>query len=207
VRLAKLIRHTAAALSLVTLPATASSQTTQRDTVPRPTCFRGRPKPRCDSFWFTEFAATPRLNANPSGAGGPDYYYTWDYGLMSNVGEKKALGGGLFLGGEDDGFRFGVKFRYRRWLTPRTPLDFSPGILIAGGDNQRKPQFPGFTGSVGVMHADLVGIAVQFEVVPDSARTLETAWYGGVKFGSYPGLIMSVVGPIIIAIAIGNSFE
>jgi hypothetical protein len=155
-------------------------------------------KPRCQSFWITEFSITPRLNANPSGNGGPNYYYTWDVGAMANVGGRTALGGAAFVGGEDDGVRFGLRFRYRRWLTPATSLDVSPGVLITGGDNQRTPRFPGFSGSVGVMHRDLVGFAAQVELVPDSAGTVETAWYGGVKFGSYPGIVMSIVGPIIV---------
>lgn len=171
----------------------------------RRTCFRGRPEPRCHAFWVTEFAYTPRLNANPSGGGGPNYYFTWDVGGMVNSGARTALGGGVFLGGEDDGFRFGLRFRYRRWLNSTTGLDISPGILLAGGDNKRQPKFPGFTGSLGVMHRDLFGISAQLEVVRDTSGRVETAWYGGVKFASYPGIILSVAGPLLIVAVLGQS--
>jgi hypothetical protein len=36
------------------------------------------------------------------------------------------------------------------------------------------------------------------ELVPDTSGHVEAAWYGGVKFASYPGIIISVVGPLLI---------
>lgn len=192
-------------LTLLAIATVAAAQASGIDSLPSRACFRGRPEPRCGSFWVTEFSVTPRMNANPSGGGGPNYYYTWDVGAMKNSGARTALGGTVFLGGEDDGFRLGLTFRYRRWITSTTAFDVSPGVLVTGGDNQRAPRFPGFTGSAGIMHRDLVGLAARFEVVADSAGTAETAWYGGVRFGSYPGIVMSIVGPLIILVALGNS--
>ena len=192
-------------LTMLAIAASADAQVSPTDSLPGRGCLRGRPKPRCQSFWVTEFSVTPRMNANPSGGGGPNYYYTWDLGGMRNVGARTALGGAVFLGGEDDGARFGLTFRYRRWITSATALDLSPGVLVAGGDNKRAPRFPGFTGAAGIMHRDLVGLAVRFEAVPDSAGSVETAWYGGLRFGSYPGIVMSIVGPLIVLVALGNS--
>jgi len=191
-------------LTMLAFAAPASAQVSPTDSLPRPTCFRGRPKPRCETFWVTEFSVTPRLNGNPSGGDGPNYYYTWDVGAMKNTGARTALGGAAFLGGEDDGVRFGLTVRYRRWLTPTTAFDLSPGALVTGGDNKRAPRFPGFTGAAAFMHRELVGVAVRVELVPDSAGTVETAWYGGIKFGSYPGIVMSILGPIIVLLAVSG---
>jgi hypothetical protein len=190
---------------MLAIAASAAAQVSDTGSSPSRACFRGRPEPRCRTFWVTEFSVTPRLSANPSGGGGPNYYYTWDLGAMRNSGARTALGGAVFLGGEDDGFRLALAFRYRRWITSSTTFDVSPGVLLAGGDNQRAPRFPGFTGAAGIMHRDLVGLAARFEVVRDSAGSVETAWYGGVRFGSYPGIVMSIVGPVIVLVALGNS--
>jgi hypothetical protein len=192
-------------LPMLAIAVSAGAQASGTDSLPSRACFRGRPEPRCRTFWVTEFSVTPRLNANPSGGGGPNYYYTWDLGAMRNAGARTALGGGVFLGGEDDGFRLGLAFRYRRWISSTTAFDVSPGVLVTGGDNQRAPRFPGFTGAAGMMHRDLVGLAARFEVVPDSAGRVETAWYGGVRFGWYPGIVTSVVGPLVILLVLGNS--
>jgi hypothetical protein len=192
-------------LTMLAIATSAAAQGSRADSLPSRACFRGRPEPRCQSFWVTEFSITPRLNANPSGQGGPNYYFTWDLGLMRNTSARTALGGAVFLGGEDDGSRLGLTFRYRRWITSTTAFDLSPGVLVAGGDNQRAPRFPGFTGTAGIMHRDLVGLAARFEVVPDSAGRVETAWYGGVRFGSYPGIVTSIVGPLLVLLAVNNS--
>jgi len=190
---------------MLAFAASAAAQVSPTDSLPRPFCFRGRPKPRCDSFWVTEFSVTPRMNGNPSGGGGPNYYYTWDVGAMKNAGARTALGGAAFLGGEDDGVRFGLTVRYRRWITSTTAFDLSPGVLVTGGDNKRAPRFPAFTGMAGLMYRDLVGVTMRVELVPDTAGTVETAWYGGVRFASYPGIVMSIVGPLIVLAALGNS--
>ena len=192
-------------LTTLAVATPGAGQVPHSDSLAGQTCFRARPQPRCTMFWVTEFSVTPRLNANSSGGGGPNYYYTWDLGAMANSGAHTALGGAVFLGGEDDGFRVGLRFRYRRWISSTTTFDVSPGVLVAGGDNKRAPRWPGFTGSVAVMHRDLVGLAAQLELVPDSARAVEAAWYGGVRFGSYAGIVLSVVGPLLVLVILGSS--
>src|SRR5438552_16573004 len=73
-------------------------------------CFRGRPLPRCSSFWITEFGISARLSSDQS-AGGP--LFTWELGGMMNQGTKNAFGAAMFVEASGDGSGLGVRPRYR----------------------------------------------------------------------------------------------
>ena len=84
--------------------------------------------------------------------------------------------------------------RYRRWLAPSVALDLSAGVLVAGSDDFR---FPGWVGQVAVLGGDYIGAALQVETFRHFGRR-DVGVYGGLKFGSVPGVIASFVLPLLI---------
>ena len=180
-------------------------------------CFRGKPLPKCKTFWITEFGYSLKLDEQPRRyqSSGTNFYFTWEYGLMRNLNQKSALGAALFGGADDNGHRFGVKPRYRRWLDNSTGLDICAGVLFGGENNQFSPRFPGMTSHVGLNFGDWLALTAHLEIirleVPPFERsqsgttTTDVAWYFGAKLGSYPGLIAGIVGPIIAYIIFINS--
>jgi len=188
-------------------------------------CFRGKPKPECNSFLITEFSYLYRFDKSP----GEDlrHYLTWEFGGMVNRDEHSAIGATLFLciDQDYDEPRIGLKTRYRRWLNPKTSLDIAPGILLSGW--KKKFSFPSFTGHVGLNLADWFALSAQVEAIRwkrsgyDVSRVngvtkfnrwekveTDVSWYGGFKLGTPLGVAGGTVAVAIIAlIAIGLSFS
>jgi hypothetical protein len=181
-------------------------------------CFRGKPGSECSAFWILEFAVSGRLDEPPTARlrEGPAYHVTGELGQMFNSGSRTAFGGTLYVGGDDDGSRFGVKGRFRRWLTPAVSLDLSPGILIAGTNNEFELEFPAFVGHAGLNLGDWIGLFAETEMIrygsPEIGFEGETspgtdlAWYAGVKLGSYSGIVATIAFPLIVAIDISSGF-
>jgi hypothetical protein len=66
------------------------------------------------------------------------------------------------------------------------------------------------TSHVGLNFGDWLALTALVEIMPlerpqSGTTTTDVAWYLGAKLGSYPGLIASIVGPIIALIAISQS--
>jgi len=172
-------------------------------------CFRGKPLPQCKTFWITEFGYSFRLDqsARRYQFSDANFYFTWEYGLMRNLNQKSALGATFLLGADGDGHRLGVKPRYRRWLDNSLSVDFGAGVLFGGENNQFNLRFPAMTSHVGLNFGDWLALTAHMEIIrlevvpfrrPQSKTTkADVAWYAGAKLGSYPGLVISIVGPII----------
>jgi hypothetical protein len=170
------------------LPAASQTQTP----APRPperVCFRGAPPPRCDTFWITDFQYLVRLNpVGPSyGPPEPTRYLTWELGGMSNAGPRHAFGGALFGALGDEQSHLGMRGRYRRWLDNRNALDLSLGVLIRGEHVRLVARYPSYTAQVGLMHADLIGVAVGVDAIRAQSGGADVAVYAGVRFGSFLG--------------------
>ena len=167
-----------------------SQQEPQPQQSGRTLCFRGRPTPTCRSFWITEAGYAYRLT-------GPEnvhrHYFDWELGLMANVGSRSAVGGTLYAGIlAEEGYRWGLRARYRHWLSSSTSLELSPGILIGVGDRED----PGYVGGASlnfqdrwalVSHWEVVSVAEYWGGIRQGTRR-EVAWHGGVKLGSRPAL-------------------
>ena len=169
-------------------------------------CLRARPLPKCKSFWITEAGVFYRLIHEPKLEG--NYYFTGELGHMINRNERSALGGTIFLGvNTEESYRLGLKPRYRRWISSKLSLDFSPGILLLGDDDSYKPDLPGFTGHIGLCYEDWLVLTTQLEIIHFKRFGTDVAWYGGAKLGSYPGLAVFIGLPIaalIIGAMIGS---
>ncbi len=171
-------------------------------------CFRGKPLPQCKTFWITEFGYSHRLDRQSNA----DFYFTWEPGLMRNVGRQTALGATLFLGADEDGHRFGLKPRYRRWLNNSVSFDLGAGVLLGGENNFFNHRFPGLTSHVGLSFGDWLALTGHLEIFRFENRRFgiketDFAWYVGAKLGSYPGLIGSAAAPIVyllLSAALGN---
>jgi hypothetical protein len=159
--------------------------------IPKALCFRGRPVPNCRSFLVTEF----------------DLAFTegwarWELGAMHNVGPRSAVGGSLLLRAANDSSAFGVKARFRRWLSRVVALDVSSGILVAGPGTA-----PGFASHVGLGIGDLVGLSIEAETVPpdfDGGKRIR--WFGGVRTGAHLGVIIGALAGILAYGCSGSCF-
>jgi hypothetical protein len=185
-------------------------------------CWRGRPKPKCEWFAITEvgyfrpFATTRTTTFYGGSAPGQVFQFTdndfasqlsWEVGAMKNRGAKSALGATLLLGVGDASTRIGVKGRYRRWLNPEgLALDVSAGALSGRALNTTGNSLI-VTGDAAFNYFDYGAIVARAEVTRanDAPRA---AVYGGIRFGSKPAAIATVVMAglfAILAAAFANS--
>ena len=109
-----------------------SAQDNGKVATEKPFCFRGQALPRCRAFAITEFGGDVRLYApkielvyvSPFDSSVIRYEYrptvfsvTGEVGAMYNTSKRNALGGSVFSRNGSGGARFGVKGRYRHWLS------------------------------------------------------------------------------------------
>lgn len=138
---------------------------------------------------------------------------------MRNITPVSAVGGTLYASGDDDASLFGIKARYRHWLSETGAIDIAPGILLAGSDNHGVLQFPGFVASITITHADWLGLTVQYQAISgtcwspvwdeldlhaDILDGVQSSVYIGARFGSYLAIAMPVVLMIIVAIQMAD---
>lgn len=181
-------------------------------------CFRGQPLPACQTFWLTEFGYYRTIHSTdfPPRTQN-DWYLSGEIGFMANMNQRYAIGLSGVFGGVNSGSRFGIKPRFRMWLRNRVSVDVAPGILLSGGDNRYEPQFPGFTGHIAVNFADLGALTLHLDVIPyEKSRRVgpgqgvlvetgnDVSLYGGVKFGSYLGILGGFVALILYGIALSQ---
>jgi hypothetical protein len=162
-------------------------------------CFRGQPKPACNTWWATEFGLAYEIGAE----GGEWPYWTSEIGLAWNLDERNALGvthlAGLSMSGAEE-IRLGIKARYRRWLGSTVGLDVSAGTLYYRGD--ASGWFPDFIGYVGLSVRDYVGLGTQVEAL--SGYQGGVTWYPGLRVGSKPGLIAHALAAVAAVVAAIN---
>jgi hypothetical protein len=169
-------------------------------------CFRGRPLPDCESFWLTESGVFWRFDRKASRDWHERLLYSIEIGLMKNRCECSALGGTVMLAFEDmtNDFRLAFKGRYRRWLSQKHSVDIAPGIYLTGS----KTDFPSFTTSVSLNAADYFALVGVLDILKsEKGGGTDFAWFGGIRFGSEPGLIIAIAGPIFALIAVADSLS
>ena len=180
-------------------PTTAGTESTTQ------WCFRGRPKPRCDVFWLTEFGAALPISSNPNGVSRGSLF-TWELGGMVNRGTRHAFGVAAFsqaiLWGTDQtgqGAAVGIRPRLRFWTSQTTSIDIAPGIVVAGSGA------PGFSGHAGLNFADYAGLTMHVVALRpeqfDVDRSTRVAVFAGGRLASVPGTILGVGGPLAVGAA------
>jgi hypothetical protein len=165
-------------------------------------CFRGRPLPECRSFWITEAGTLYRFDSHDAGKNRKWHeklMYNWELGWMYNRSPRSALGGSFFLDYDDllNNTQIGIRARHRRWLSRSLSLDVAPGVIVTGS----AIECPGFSGLLVLNAADRVAATLRLDISKwERSSGYDLAWYGGLRFCSYPGLIAGLAGPIIAAI-------
>lgn len=137
-------------------------------------------------IFIIELGAYNKLNQRDRTPKGSQYLITWELGWMKNLNEDYALGGTLLIEGNEHTKSIGLKPRLRRWLSPKLSIDFGIGFLAPGSV---------VTGDVDLNWRDWFILTSKIE------HDDKTAWYGGVKFGSYAGLVATALAIPIIIIA------
>ncbi len=179
-------------------------------------CFRGQPLPACKSFWLTESGLLYRLDDHGSQywknrEWHEKFYYTWEVGLMTNRNPGAAWGGTVFLGWDAylEDVRFGLKGRYRWWLSPKIGLDLSPGILQSSTISGP----PIVCLSASLVGEDRIMVTGQVEMVirdktnfldPDASAQL--FWYAGLRCGAEAGVAVGIFIPIIALAIVASTF-
>ena len=123
-----------------------------------------------------------------------------ELGIMQNHGTRSAVGGTLVLGADANGSRYGARVRYRRWLTPDgLSVDLSTGII--SGTFRQFNRTAILSTDVALNFADYGALVARMEAAHAQRRT-PTALSGGVRLGSKPGLIATIIAAIASLLAI-----
>jgi len=128
---------------------------------------------RSGAFLLYETAIGARLGRRPDNdVNDARWYTTWELGPMLNR-DRSAWGVTLLGAADEDGARWGVRPRYRKWLGTRASLDLGAGVLIGGSSNGVEQAYPGFTGLVGLRYNDWLGVNLEIHAI----RTAQTERY------------------------------
>ena len=183
------------AISVPVLPASALYGQAAAEQ-PAHWCFRGRPSPRCSAFWLTEAGVAAHV------AGNQPYetaaLFTWELGWMVNRGSSRAFGIAAFGQAGGAMAAVGIRPRVRFWLNPSMSLDVAPGLAVYSSDGGA----PGFSGHVGLNFGDYAAATVHVVALRprtfDTSRSMRTAVFAGGRFGSVPGTVTGVGGPLVV---------
>lgn len=171
------------------------------------------------TIWITEFGPGLKLDHAPlrSSKRDPNWSLLLQVGLLRRTSDKTALGGVLFVGGNDRRSRFGVKYRQRRYLSSALSIEASPGIVLGGwasdvsllpSKGPDKPLFPAPAGSLALNYRDLLVPTLEAELDRTGTGFTDLRWYGTLELGRTPGKILAVatiVGGGIILAAVASS--
>jgi hypothetical protein len=180
-----------------------------------PLTWRGRPLAETRSFLITEFGVLARIDDNPYIVADPRIAFSFDLGWMKNISENGAVGFSGYALVSDPTTRMGIRARYRRWLSQKTSIDVSPGVLLGGEDSGIEYDPPGFVLGATLNAGDLVALTVDAEyarnldLVHDTPplqweKRTDVAWRAGAKFGSGLGFL-GAAGFIGLVLYIGLS--
>jgi len=180
--------------------------------------WRGRPLAETRSFMITEFGVLARIDDYPYFGGDSRTALSFDLGWMKNISESGAVGFSGYALVSDPTTRLGIRGRYRRWLSRKTSIDISPGILLGGEDTDIEYDPPGFVLGA-TLNSGLVALTVDAEyaknldLVHDTLplqweERTDVAWRAGVKFGSSLGLLGAAsLFALILAIGVSGGFD
>lgn len=186
------------------------------------TCFRGKPKPNCCSFFIFESGWMFNLARAGEPQGKASFIFTADLGMMFNNNNRKAWGGSFHLAADDDGTRFGIGPRYRSWLSKTVAFDLSPKLMFGGGSNYEvHRRFPGFVMSASITLSDLISFDSYFQIIPyymttynyinpigppipSLVKDTETGLYLGISGRSYLAPVLPIALGIAVAVAFSN---
>lgn len=151
-------------------------------------CFRGRPLPACRSFWITEAALSGRVDGRSDQRA---VALTFDFGHMKNLSPHQALGGSIFMrsrGAEAlSSVAFGLRPRYRHWLSRVFSLDVAPGLVLVQSGDYLRSSLPTVSAEFALGAADLVALTAEADLVRIPGHGIDTAWFVGGRLGGGSG--------------------
>lgn len=163
-------------------------------------CWRGRPLPKCRSFWLTEvsaeyaFASTTTHYRFNSGSFVNEFdqrdissRLLWTVGPMFNTGPSRALGATVSAGPADQGLRLAIEARRRWWLAGSNAADVSAGLLRLGIQPQQSSgptDAYGLTAGGYFLGADLIQVNARVDLLLGRGRPRAGATVGA-GLGSY----------------------
>lgn len=177
--------------------------------------WQGRPLAETRSFMITEFGVLTRIDDYPYLGGDSGVQFSFDLGWMKNISPRGAVGFSGYALLSDPTTRLGLRGRYRRWLSRKTSIDVSPGVLLGGEDSAIEYDPPGFVLGTTLNAGDLVALTLDAEYARNRALVHDTpplqwenrsdvAWRAGAKLGSGLGLL-GAAGLFGLALYIGLS--
>jgi len=181
--------------------------------------WRGRPLAETRSFMITEFGVLERIDDYRYLGGDTRIAISFDLGWMKNISERGAVGFSGYALVSDPTTRMGIRGRYRRWLSRKTSIDISPGVLLSGEDSGIEYDPPGFVLGATLNAGDLVALTVDAEyarnldLVHDTPplqweKRTDVAWRAGAKLGSGLGLLGTAgLFGLVLAIGLSGGFE
>jgi len=134
-----------------------------------------------------------------------------DWGIMSNVSTRDAIGASVFVTYDEEAAGAGLAFRYRRWMGEARSLELGVGTPLLTGVEEMQ------TGSVlGLVKwntSDWFGLVVRPEYIRESVIVGEPAhWRGRVSIGAETGgmagsVLTGVAGAavVVILLLVGGS--
>jgi hypothetical protein len=180
-------------------------------------CWRGKPAPKCTSFWVTELGldanrwSTQTVVTEDFG-GGNVYRYAqrdfdsrlaWTIGPMFNRGPRTAIGGTVSISPLDNGYRAALEARRRWWKTGDLGLDLSVGGIRMGlprGAGGAYRDGYGLTAGALLVGGDLINVNGRVDLLVTGGRSRAGASVG-LAGGSYIALAGTVaLGLLIFAI-------
>jgi len=200
-------------LALAT-PCLAQSDSAASARIPPHLCWRGKPAPKCSTFWITEFGvdvstSSTRSVVSQDYGGGPVYRYAqrdfesrfiWTVGPMFNTGPRTAIGGTLSFSPLGSGYRTALEARRRWWTAEGVALDLSAGGLrmVPNTDFPSRDEY-GLTAGALVVGGDLINVNGRIDLLVTGRRPRfgTSVGFGG---GSYIALVGTVaLGLLILA--------
>lgn len=211
-------RVVALALACAAMHAPAAPSQVEPEPSPRGFCWTARPLEVCRTFFVAEAGAYTALASTRYTRRGFDGRTTrsmhltghvgWEVGVMRNVSSRDAVGAALLAGGDANGERIAVKGRYRRWMPGNAAMDMGAGVMFArAAQAYEDPQaegnlhvpVAGLTGDVALGLTDWVGVSVRGDLLVDKDGEPANAVYGGVKLGTRPGIVATVL-PLVLGV-------
>jgi hypothetical protein len=184
--------HVCVALFVIPSLASLTAQESTARGAPGRVCLHARPKPDCSGFFLTNAGAYVVLGGDNSGGDTP-LRGVVDYGFMSNVTTRDAVGVSVFASLDRAGFAVGPAVRYRRWLSPSASLEVAVGKPLAGdADMQTGAVF----GLVKWSPNHWFALAARPERIREVVCGLSTCAYeshGRVSFGAEAGAVPGLV--------------
>ncbi len=169
-----------------------------------------------------------RLDRYPDQVSQDRGHVSWELGPSFNRGDW-AWGATIMAAVDDDGPRWGIRARYRRWLGPIAALDFGAGILLGGQGGQQAnygdQHYPGFAGLIGLSYGNWLGVNLELQTIPTTrispdyhmpsqalyvpgTRTESTdwAWIIAARLSGSGAIALSAAEGFLLMIALGQMY-